>query len=313
MVLGRVPSQAGGAARGPPAAAGDALPSRDEPRTTAHRRGVVGRTRDRGGEGRTPGDHRAAVRSTDGRVSSAPGPLALVGGDELQPGNQPQDEVLVATAGAGPAFVVATAAARHDPGAAVRNAQRWFGALGLEVDELRAVRRADARSKRIADRARGGRFFYLVGGDPGIVPAVLAGTPVWSAIVEAWGRGAALGASSAGAMALGEWTLLRGRGPAKVRRRYAPALGLVPRSAVLPHFDTFGRRWEEDAVATAPDPDAVLIGLDERTAAVWQDGSWRAMGSGAVTVLTGGARLRYAAGALIAGVPEPAGISGSPR
>lgn len=245
-------------------------------------------------------------------MSSGPGPLALVGGEELQHGNEPQDEVLVAAAGNGPAFVVATAASRRDPAAAVRNAQRWFGTLGLEIEELRAIRRADARSKRTADRARSGRFFYLVGGDPGVVPSVLAGTPVWGAIVDAWLRGAALGASSAGAMALGAWTLLRGKGPAHPHRRYVPALGLVPRSAVLPHFDTFGHRWAEGAVATAPNADTVLIGVDERTAAVWQAGTWRAMGTGAVTVLTGGARRRYSAGGPIAGVPDPAGVSSPP-
>jgi cyanophycinase len=240
-----------------------------------------------------------------------PGPLALVGGDELKPGNEPQDEVLVAAAEAGPAFVVATAAARQNPATAVRDAQRWFGSLGLEVDELRSTRRADAESKRLADRARGGRFFYLVGGDPDVVPSVFAGTPVWSAIVEAWLRGAALGASSAGAMALGAWTLLRGFGES-APRRYVPALGLVPHSAVLPHFDTFGHRWADDAAATAPDAGTVLIGLDERTAAVWRGDAWRVMGPGVVTILSGGARRRYAAGDLIRGVPVPSGLGPPP-
>jgi cyanophycinase len=236
----------------------------------------------------------------------SPGPLALVGGDELKPGNEPHDDVLVAAAGAGPAFVLATAAARADPAAAVRNARRWFEALGLEVDELPAVRRADAASKQNAEVARRGRFFYLVGGDPGVVPAVLADTPVWGAIVEAWRRGAALGGSSAGAMALAAWTLLRREDRSGPGRRYAPALGLVPRSAVLPHFDAFGGEWADDAIATAPDPATVSIGLDERTAAVWRDGEWRAMGSGTVTVLAGGSRDRYRAGDVMAGVPDPA-------
>ena len=239
-------------------------------------------------------------------MSPKPGPLALVGGEELTPGNEPQDEVLVAAAGAGPAFVIATAAARHDPAAAVRNAKRWFGALGLDIEELPALRRTDARSKRIADRARGGRFFYLVGGDPGAVPSVLAGTPVWEAIVDAWLNGAALGASSAGAMALGTWTLVRREGPGHGRRRYLPALGLVPRTAVLPHFDTFGHRWADDAVSAAPDPDTLLIGLDERAAAVWRAGTWRAMGRGEVTVLADGGRRRFSAGDVVEGLPDPA-------
>jgi cyanophycinase len=245
-------------------------------------------------------------------LRSEPGPLALVGGKELQHGNEPQDEVLVSAAAAGPAFVVATAAARHDPAAAVRNAQRWFGGLGLDVEELPVTRRTDAKSKRIADLARGGRFFYLVGGDPGVVPSVLAGTPVWDAIVEAWLHGAALGASSAGAMALGEWTLLRGGGPDHGRRRYVPALGLVPHTAVLPHFNAFGRRWVDDALATAPGPETVLIGLDERAAAVWSAGTWRAMGAGAVTVLAEGARHRYTAGDSVSGLPDPAVVSRPP-
>ena len=49
------------------------------------------------------------------------------------------------------------------------------------------------------------------------------------------GEGAALAGSSAGAMALGEWTLVRERHLGDERRRYAPALGLVPGVAVLPH------------------------------------------------------------------------------
>ena len=237
-------------------------------------------------------------------MSSEPGPLALVGGEELQHGNEPQDELLLSAAAAGPAFVVATAAARHDPAAAVRNAKRWFAGLGLDVDELPVTRRAEAQSKRIADLARGGRFFYLVGGDPGVVPSVLAGTPVWDAIVAAWLHGAALGASSAGAMALGQWTLLRGRGPDHGRRRYVQALGLVPHTAVLPHFNTFGHRWVDDALAMAPGPETVLIGLDERAAAVWSAGEWRAMGAGDVTVLADGADHRYAAGDSVSGLPD---------
>jgi len=39
-------------------------------------------------------------------------------------------------------------------------------------------------SPELAARARAGRFFYLVGGDPGLVPKVLAGTPSWEAIVS---------------------------------------------------------------------------------------------------------------------------------
>jgi cyanophycinase-like exopeptidase len=233
------------------------------------------------------------------------GPLALVGGDELHPGNEDQDRVLVEAAGDGPAFVLATAAARHRPDLAVRHAVAWFRELGLEVEELPATKRSHVTSAAAADRARTGRFFYLVGGDPGLVPKTLAASPVWDAITDAWRGGAALGGSSAGAMALGEWTLVRERMPGDDRRRYLPALGLVPGVAVLPHFDTFGHRWVDGALTAAPRDDVVLLGIDERSAAVWSGGTWRSYGPGGVTVMAGGDVRRPASGAAIAGLPDP--------
>jgi hypothetical protein len=50
----------------------------------------------------------------------------------------------------------------------------------------------------------------------------------------------------------------------------------------------------------------VLLGLDERTAAVWQAGAWRALGDGAVTVIVGGSRRRFEAGSRVDGLPTPA-------
>lgn len=233
------------------------------------------------------------------------GPLALVGGDELNPGNEPQDEVLVRAAGDGPAYVIATAAARHHPELAVANARRWFGDLELAVEELPALRRSDVKAPENVRRAREGRFFYLVGGDPGLVPKVLQGSPLWEAVTEAWREGAALGGSSAGAMALGEWTLVRERHTGDERRRYAPALGLVPGLAVLPHFETFGHRWAEGAVAAAPRDDVILLGIEERTAAVWRDGYWICLGVGGVTVINRDGRQRSASNQRIEGLPRP--------
>jgi cyanophycinase len=236
----------------------------------------------------------------------SPGPLALVGGDELNPGNEPQDRVLVDAAGGGPAYVLATAAGRQRPELAVANAVRWFGRLGLDVEELPATRRSHAKDPAVVDRARAGRFFYLVGGDPGLVPKTLASTPLWDAIVSAWSGGAALGGSSAGAMALGEWTLVRERMPGDERRRYAPALGLLPSLAVLPHFQTFGNRWVASALEAAPTPNVVLLGADERTAVVFRDGGWVALGAGGVTVISAdGTAQRFEAGSEVAGLPHP--------
>ena len=188
--------------------------------------------------------HRPIVRRPLGHHRGMPrGPLFLVGGNEFLRGNEPHDSLFADAAARGPAYVVATAASRQDPDRAVLTATAWFAALGLEVTELPLRGRRDAADPRVVDAANNAAGFYLCGGDPGLVLRTLEGTPAWEAIVGAWGRGAALAGSSAGAMALGEWTLLRDRHPGDARRRYAPALGLVRGLAVVPHFDEFGESW----------------------------------------------------------------------
>ena len=230
--------------------------------------------------------------------------LALVGGDEFNPGNEEQDRMLAAAARPGPAFVVPTAAARQKPEQSVSHAKRWFRQFGVELEELPVLRRADAKSPTLAQRARAGGLFYLVGGDPGWVSEVLRGSAVWAAIFDAWRDGAALAGSSAGAMALCSHTLIRAKWPNHVNRRPVDALGVVANTAVLPHYDTFGHKWVESAQAAAPD--MTLLGVDERSAAVWDGDGWLAAGPGAVTVISGAKVSRFAPGERISGLRRPA-------
>ncbi len=213
--------------------------------------------------------------------------------------------MLVAAARPGPAFVVPTAAARQGPEQAVEHATRWFGQLGLELRELPVLKRTDANSRELAEVARTGGFFYLVGGDPGLVAQVLRGSRVWGAIFEAWRGGASLAGSSAGAMALCSHTLIRATWPNRFDRRPNEALGVVPGTAVLPHYDTFGHRWIESAQRELPD--VTLLGIDERTAAAWtEQRGWRAAGPGTVTVIKGSKTAQFTTGANVAALPTPA-------
>jgi cyanophycinase len=230
--------------------------------------------------------------------------LALVGGDEFNPGNEEQDRMLAAAARPGAAFVVPTAAARQKPEQSVAHAKRWFRQFGLELEELPVLKRADATSPAMAERARAGGFFYLVGGDPGLVPKVLRGSAVWTAMFEAWLGGAALAGSSAGAMALCSHTLVRASWPNRFNRRPADGLGVVPKTAVLPHFDTFGHRWVESAQESAPE--LCLLGIDERSAAMWDGAKWLAAGPGAVTVVKGAKVARFTSGQEVSGLRRPA-------
>lgn len=240
------------------------------------------------------------------------GLLVLAGGAEFTPGNEAQDELLVRTATGRNAFIVPTAAGRHGRGAAVATAQRWFTHLGLDVRELAVLTRTDASDPVLVDRVRAGSLFYLTGGAPGLVVDVLHATPVWAAILDAWRRGAALAGSSAGAMAMCQWTLLRATWPDRTVRRLVPGLGLVPDCVVVPHHDTFGRNWSWATGPDVPSPPPVVLGIDERTAAVWERGEWRVEGPGRVTVTAGESSVSAGAGQRLAEVPPPR-LVGCPR
>ena len=157
-----------------------------------------------------------------------------------------------------------------------------------------------------ADAARQAAFIYLTGGDPELVASVLRGSPVGDGIIAAWRSGAVLAGSSAGAMALCEHVLVRQRFPGNVDRRPVAGLAVVANAAVLPHHDTFGSRWFPSAREALPD--AILIGIDERTCALWDAGAWRCAGAGGITVYRDAdAGDRYRSGSVIDGIPEVRG------
>jgi cyanophycinase len=187
---------------------------------------------------------------------------------------------------------------------AVRHAQSWFRRFGLDLAELAVYTRTQAQDPALAKLAADAGFCYILGGDPGLVANVLRGSPVGNAIIGSWRRGAVLAGSSAGAMALCSETLVRQSFPGHTQRRALPGLGVVPDAAVLPHHDTFGEKWYPSARTALPD--AVLIGIDERTCALWEAGTWRCLGAGGVTVYVPGIEAVRVETGPIAGIPQPA-------
>ena len=167
-----------------------------------------------------------------------------------------------------------------------------------------ALRASEARLGNFADGVWLAELASLA--DPGLVAQVLRSSRVWSAIFEAWRGGAALAGSSAGAMALCSHTLIRASWPNRFNRRPADALGVVPDTAVLPHYDTFGHRWIESAQRELAG--VTLLGIDERSAVLWRDGGWFAAGPGAVTVIKGSQTTRFVSGARVTELQSPARI-----
>jgi cyanophycinase len=187
--------------------------------------------------------------------------------------------------------IIPTAAApdrNHERAGA--NGVRWFRSLGAHnVAALPLIDRASASQEVVAAALRESRLIYLLGGFTHYLGQTLTGSASWQAILDAYAAGAVVAGSSAGAMVLCQHYYDPGVG------QVVEGLNLVPGACVLPHHDTFGKRWAPRLGELLPS--SVLVGIDERTGMLDGDGGqWRVYGQGAVTLYRGGRAAVYREG-----------------
>ena len=219
------------------------------------------------------------------------GPIALHGGGEFLPGDEPFLDALLEAAAVAAAdrgrrspepsriVVLPAAAARHAPDRA--------GAFGVAAFEQRArvtdrrvmvdvasvVDPASAEDPRVVAVIASADLIHLPGGDPDLIPALLGSSAAGRALATAHRTGAVIAGASAGAMALADWTWTRQGG--------IPGLGLIHGLIVVPHYDDIRRMaWQTSLEAVAP-VGLGYLGLDERTGVISGDGRWRVVGEGA--------------------------------
>jgi cyanophycinase-like exopeptidase len=198
------------------------------------------------------------------------GPVALHGGGEFLPGDEPFLLVILALAPRVDGFVrvavVPTAAARGRPDLAAAHGVDGFRRVaedaGIEVivDAVPVIDAASAADPSHADRLDRATLIYLPGGDPDIIPTLYPGTAAWAAIERAHARGAVLAGASAGAMALAGWTWTRDGG--------MEGLGVVPGIGVAPHADAASWAQVVARYGAAVPSDLDFIGLAERTGVI---------------------------------------------
>jgi cyanophycinase len=229
-----------------------------------------------------------------------PGPVALIGAGEFLHGMAALDAHLLAATGRARPRVAIVPTASFPDGEAVF--QRWaamgiehFSRLGAEVEAVLVRDRAAAEDRANAQALGEADLIYFSGGKPGYLLDALAGTSAWAAARAAHARGAVLAGCSAGAMVLtAHMTDLRRRMlPWPLRWRIA--LGVVDRVTVFPHYDRIPEPMAAIMAFQAPHG-TVVLGIDEETALVGQDGAWQVHGRSRVTVWQGRRRERHRAG-----------------
>ena len=136
---------------------------------------------------------------------------------------------------------------------------------------------------------------FMTGGNQLKLSAIVCGTPLGDAIVEAHRRGAVVAGTSAGASIQSSHMVAFGVGGATPKQRMtqvAAGLGLVSTAVIDQHFDQ-RNRYGRLLMIVAQSPQLLGIGVDEDTCAVITheaDGEsprevLRVMGRGCVTIL----------------------------
>ena len=167
------------------------------------------------------------------------------------------------------------------------NGVRWFQSLGArDVESLPLVDKSSANDPQIVESLRSAKLIYLLGGFTHYLGQTLKDSLAWGATLEAWKNSAVIAGSSAGAMALCEHYY------DPERRKVERGLTLVPNACVLPHHNTFGKNWAEKLKALLPG--VTLLGIDEYTGMLMEDGEWTVYGGGAVTLYRGENIEKYA-------------------
>jgi cyanophycinase len=233
------------------------------------------------------------------------GPIALVGaGEFLDTMAEFDRDLLAATGRRRPRVVILPTASANDGEAVFLSwAERGvahFASLGAEVEPVLVRNAAEGSDAAVLQAVGEADLVYLSGGDPRHLLRVFRDSALGAALVAANARGTVMAGCSAGAMALvwrsmNFWSLPRAPFPMPFPMRWQPALGMVDRVVVLPHYDAVPEAFSACIALQAP-RGSVPFGIDEHTAVVGRDGAWQVYGAGRVTVWRGRRRERFRRG-----------------
>lgn len=201
--------------------------------------------------------------------------VCLQGGGEFSEGCRGMDRAVLDLVD-GPVVITALAGA---PGREYRTANdngvRHYRALGATAIAAPDVREQPTEALEVLRTAR---LLVLPGGSPARLLMALRAEPVEQLVRDLLASGGVVSGASAGAMVLGEWTVLPERrgpaGPDVVR-----GLGVVPGLLVVPHWTGPSSRGVWLRAVGAGTQDVQVIGLAEEAGVlVTDDGELTAVG-----------------------------------
>ena len=220
-------------------------------------------------------------------LSEARGRLVAVGGAEDKEGECVILKEFVRLAKGQKASIVVMTVASDYPqemGAEYRKVFKRLGAGDVKV--LDVSQREDTKSEKAMKALEEATAVYFTGGDQLHITALLGGTEMDRLIKRRHGKGLLLGGTSAGAAMMSSTMIVGGASETTPRAgvvEVGPGMDFLRGVMIDQHFTRRGRAGRLLA-GLAQYPHQLGIGIDEDTAMVVTDGSFRVIGDGAVTV-----------------------------
>lgn len=170
-----------------------------------------------------------------------------------------------------------------------------FQRIGFSRDRVHTpfIRsRDEAFSREVVDLVTGAAGVFVTGGDQYALTQALDRTPVEEAIRTAYGAGAVVAGTSAGATAMGGPMIVAGGGSGELRRgmvQISSGLGWAGDDIIIDtHFGARGR-FPRLASVVAEHPFALAVGIDENTCLLVNgEGCATVVGAGVVYMVDAG-------------------------
>ncbi len=204
--------------------------------------------------------------------------IGLVGSGEFTPAMEEIDREILHMLGATPRVVILpTAAAGEDPHDWARRGVEHFRRLGARADGLMVLNWAHADDPEHAAEVASADLVYFSGGKPARLLSAIEGSALFHSMLLLRRNGGWIVGSSAGAMVLGDWTLVHapgsGHGTPTV---WTIGLGILQGMAVVPHYDFWA---EADGLAAEIESSCTVFGIAEDTAVLLDEGHGRVLGA----------------------------------
>lgn len=219
------------------------------------------------------------------------GNLVIIGGAEDKQGECRILKYLLGLTGGPAARLTILTTATESPDKAAGEYTAVFQRLGaFNINILNVNDRDEANNENISRLVAESTGIFFTGGDQLRITSILGGTKVYTALHEAYGSGAVIAGTSAGASAMSGTMIVDGNDNDPARKctlKMAPGLGLLEEALIDQHFHQRGRIGRL-LCGVAENPFILGIGIDEDTAVrVYPDRRLEVIGSGSVTIVDG--------------------------